>query len=187
MFLRTRGSSYTIADSIQFTNQNWNVLAGKPFKLQWTHAIEPVVINLWEESGTDLRFLQRVAVNVTGLSYLFNPPANLSSGTYAFKISDEESSSESPRWDYHPATKRPNWRPVFGGLLGALLVVIICATIVVLIKRRQRVKKPQQQNEGAIEKPQEIKLVRGSHEQISRLSRASSVTIVEEAPPIART
>ncbi|KAI0010679.1 hypothetical protein F4779DRAFT_576469 [Xylariaceae sp. FL0662B] len=180
MLLRTMLSPpNNTLDAVEFTNKNWHILAGKPFELRWTHAIEPVVIELWEESGPGLQFLQQVAQSATGSSYPFNPPANLSSGTYAFKIFDKKSSSDSPTWRYNPAVRRSDWRPGFGGLMGALLVISLCAAVVVLLRRR-RARKLQRHN--VIERTQEGEPKRESSEQIPRLSNASSITVVEGPP-----
>ncbi|KAK4239687.1 hypothetical protein C8A03DRAFT_13933 [Achaetomium macrosporum] len=82
-------------------NSDYEVQEDVPFTLRWSDAQGAVTITLM--TGTDPEHLKKVTDIVSGVtdsSYTFTP-ADLPSGTYAFRITDESGESNySPQFEY---------------------------------------------------------------------------------------
>jgi hypothetical protein len=78
-----------------FTNSAFDVVPGEAFTLDWADAVGTVTITLL--TGLDSLDLSPVSTLYTGTSstFVYNVPATLVSGDYAFEIQDSETSNYS--------------------------------------------------------------------------------------------
>ncbi|KAK3950461.1 Ser-Thr-rich glycosyl-phosphatidyl-inositol-anchored membrane family-domain-containing protein [Pseudoneurospora amorphoporcata] len=77
-----------------FTNTNFNIQEGVDYTLKWKDATGPVTISLM--NGPDeksMKPFKTIASGVTGDSFTWTPE-DLPSGTYAFKITDGDSTED---------------------------------------------------------------------------------------------
>ncbi|KAI0485521.1 hypothetical protein F4859DRAFT_386609 [Xylaria cf. heliscus] len=93
--------------AVQFTNTEFNILQDKPFTLQWEDAKGPVEISLVKGESSNIETVQVIDTGDTGNSYTWTPPSLLLAGTYAFAITDGDSTNYSPQWDYDYADNLP--------------------------------------------------------------------------------
>ncbi|ROW18068.1 hypothetical protein VPNG_00311 [Cytospora leucostoma] len=75
--------------AVEFTNTDFDVVAGKAFTLSWADASGDVTITLKDGASTDLKTVSVLASGLTGTSYTWTPSASLTSDTYAFEIEDD--------------------------------------------------------------------------------------------------
>ncbi|KAK2065811.1 hypothetical protein LY76DRAFT_599902 [Colletotrichum caudatum] len=77
-----------LAQAVQLTNTNFEVVAGKPFTITWSDAQGPVTLTLKNGPSSNLATVQSIATGQSGTSFVWTPSTTLPSDQYAIEISD---------------------------------------------------------------------------------------------------
>ncbi|KAI1427963.1 hypothetical protein F5Y12DRAFT_791096 [Xylaria sp. FL1777] len=88
-----------------------NISPSRPFTLTWEGAKGPVEISLLTGTSSDLETVEVIDSGDTRNSYTWTPPDDLPSGTYAFRISDDDDMNYSPQWNYEASDNVPASSP----------------------------------------------------------------------------
>ncbi|KAK7952391.1 uncharacterized protein PG986_008119 [Apiospora aurea] len=77
-----------VAAKASFTNTDFDVEAGKPFKLTWDGASGPVTILLKSGPSGNLKTVSTLTSGANGKEFTFTPDGSLPKDLYAFEIDD---------------------------------------------------------------------------------------------------
>ncbi|KAI1336835.1 hypothetical protein F5Y15DRAFT_418404 [Xylariaceae sp. FL0016] len=79
---------------ISITNTNFaNIKVGEPYEITWIDATGPVTINLKNGPSIDLDTVSQITTGATGGSFTWTPSSSLTSGNYAFEITDGDTTN----------------------------------------------------------------------------------------------